>query len=116
MTAPVAATRASANRWSMRFFLPSELTPALAPEPIDPRVRIAEMPGETLAVLAFSGRGRPAAVAERAAALQRRLADSEWKSAGVPIALFYDPPWTIPLLRRNEVALPVVSRDADTMR
>jgi hypothetical protein len=108
MTAPVATTRAGAGRWSMRFFLPSELTLETAPEPIDPRVRIAEVPGETVAVLEFNGRGRPAVMAAREVELESRLAASPWMPAGQPLALFYDPPWTIPFFRRNEVAVPVM--------
>jgi len=116
MTAPVTTARAGTNRWSMRFFLPAELTRESAPEPIDPHVRIAEIPGETLAILGFSGRGRPEAVAEREVELRSRLADSQWKASGHPVALFYDPPWTIPLLRRNEVALPVAPRNEGAMQ
>lgn len=29
---------------------------------------------------------------------------------GPPVAWFYDPPWTIPMLRRNEIAVPVMQR------
>ena len=28
---------------------------------------------------------------------------------GDPVAWFYDPPWTLPFLRRNEIAVPVRS-------
>jgi hypothetical protein len=107
MTAPVEAARAGAGHWSMRFFLPAALTLESAPEPTDPRVRLRDAPPETLAVLRFSGRGRPDAVAERLRELLGRLPGSRWRAAGEPIALFYDPPWTLWFLRRNEVAVHV---------
>jgi hypothetical protein len=36
------------------------------------------------------------------------LNDPGWKVTGAPTALFYDPPWTIPFLRRNEVVVTVM--------
>lgn len=108
MTAPVETAQVAPGRWSMRFFLPADLTLETAPEPTDARVRITQVPGETLAALRFGGSSRPAAVARRERELQNRLSGSSWRADGDPVALFYDPPWTIPFLRRNEVAVPVV--------
>jgi hypothetical protein len=106
MTAPVETT-SSGGRVVMRFFMPSRFTRATLPEPDDPRVRIVEVPGETLAVLRFGGRSRAATVSERTGDLLRALSGSAWQGRGDPVALFYDPPWTIPFLRRNEVAVRV---------
>ncbi|MFN3006360.1 hypothetical protein [Mycolicibacterium wolinskyi] len=33
--------------------------------------------------------------------------EAEWLAGGVATAWFYDPPWTVPFLRRNEIAIPV---------
>ena len=43
----------------------------------------------------------------RKAELLRALEESGWRPIGKPTSLFYDPPWTLPFLRRNEVAVPV---------
>jgi hypothetical protein len=42
----------------------------------------------------------------------RRAAETivEADEAGAPVSWFYDPPWTIPALRRNEIAIPVAPR------
>jgi hypothetical protein len=48
-------------------------------------------------------------VAAETATLLDRLAGSGWTAAGSPVAWFYDPPWTIPALRRNEVAVIVAT-------
>ena len=108
MAAPVEAK--AGRRVAMRFFLPGSLTRATAPEPADPRVRVVEVPGETLAVLRFSGSTDDARIADRTAALLRELRGSAWEPAGEPVFFGYDPPFTPPFLRRNEVAAPVRRR------
>ena len=80
------------------------------PEPEDPRVRIVEVPAETLAVLGFTGSTGDATVAAKEERLGALLAVSTWRATGPAVALFYDPPWTLPFRRRNEVALPVAPR------
>jgi len=61
-------------------------------------------------VLRFTGSTAPQAVAAARARLLAALATGPWQPAGEPVAWFYDPPWTIPTLRRNEVAVPVTPR------
>jgi hypothetical protein len=105
MTAPVAQDSAPEG-YRIRFFLPAALRDPPAPQ--DARVTIAEVPGETLAVLRFSGVPSTSAVADARARLLATLPRTRWVAAGEPVAWFYDPPWTIPALRRNEVAVAVV--------
>jgi hypothetical protein len=109
MTVPVEAGASGKGRYTMRFFLPGSYARETAPVPTDARVQLVELPEATLAVLAFSGSRNEDQVASRKAALLRALDGSGWSAAGMPTALFYDPPWTIPFLRRNEVAVPVTS-------
>ncbi|MGZ9098593.1 MAG: SOUL family heme-binding protein [Brevundimonas sp.] len=111
MTAPVAQGATGQDRWMIQFFMPSEQTMATLPVPRDPAVVLAVVPSETYAVLRFSGLGSARTVAEKQAELEGGLAGSAWISQGDPVAWFYDPPWTLPPLRRNEVAVRVVRRD-----
>ena len=41
--------------------------------------------------------------------LLETLEQSSWDTAGEPVTYVYDPPWTIPFFRRNEIVIPVVS-------
>lgn len=107
MTAPVAQS-ATASGHRIRFFLPASLRDP--PEPNDPRVKVVEVPAETYAVLRFTGSTSPQSVADAQARLRAALGDTGWQASGPPTAWFYDPPWTIPALRRNEVAVPVTRR------
>lgn len=110
MTAPVETAPAGADRYTMRFFLPSHLTLATAPEPSDPRVRLAMVPEEILAVLRYTGSRADERIVARRDELLRALERSAWRPTAEPVSLFYDPPWTLSFLRRNEVAVPVVPR------
>ena len=104
MTAPVSQSPAPAGS-VVRFFLPAGLTDP--PRPNDQRVRIVSVPAETVAVLRWSGIATDAAVASHRAALLAALNGTAWRPEGEPVTWFYDPPWTLPPLRRNETAVTV---------
>lgn len=105
MTAPVGAQRGGAGEWVIRFFMPSEHTLDTLPAPNDERVRLVEVPGERVAVLRFSGNYNPQVIADRTEELLKTLQDNDIQPSGEPFAWFYDPPWTVPFRRRNEVAV-----------
>ena len=89
--------------------MPSKWTMDTLPQPDDDNVRLVTVPGETVAVLRFSGDRSPDAVAARRSELLKTLSSNGMQTAGEPVAWFYDPPWTLPFRRRNEIAVPVVS-------
>lgn len=106
MTAPVEVDR-SEKSLAMRFFMPAEYSRDELPEPTDNRVRLVEILAETTAVLAFTGSTNDVSISTRTAQLLDALRETNWKIEGAPTAFFYNPPWTIPFLRRNEVSVAV---------
>jgi hypothetical protein len=94
----------------MRFFFPNSYTMATAPEPLDPHITIAEVPGQTVMVRRYSGFNGQAAKAAETAVLDAVLAKSAYVPVGPPVFLSYDPPWTLPPFRRHEVAREIVPR------
>ncbi len=108
MTAPVAQSRDPAGAWRVQFFMPAGSTLQNLPRPNAAPVTLATAPAEMFAVLRFSGTSTPGAVSREDARLRRGLEGSGWKTTGTSVAWFYDPPWTLPPLRRNEIAVPVV--------
>ena len=106
MTAPVAQS-GSDGAWRVGFFMPARYTQTNLPRPRDPRITIREVPATEVAVLRFSGLPTPEAVAEATASLRAVLTGSEWVANGEAGAWFYDPPWTVPGLRRSEAWVPV---------
>jgi SOUL heme-binding protein len=109
MTAPVAQSQTESGDSVIRFYMPSKWSLATLPDPDDGLVSVVEVPGEMFAVLRFSGDRSPQAVAAKTDELLQALRDSAFHPDGEPVAWFYDPPWTVPFRRRNEVAVPVVT-------
>lgn len=106
MTAPVAQQR-DTDAWVIRFFMPAQWTMDTLPTPDDPRVELVTVPPQKYAVLRFSGGRHARRVAEQTARLRDVLRENGFEAAGEPTAWFFDPPWTLPFRRRNEVAIPV---------
>jgi hypothetical protein len=107
MTMPV-ETLDGGNAGHMRFFLPSKYSLDTAPKPLDPEVRLVTVSQEMIATLRFSGSATN--VAERKAELIAKLADTTWRPTSEPFTLFYDAPFTLPFLRRNEAAVAVAKK------
>ena len=106
MTSPVEVNK-SESGLVMRFFMPSKYSIGQLPEPSDPRVKLSQMPAMKVAVLRFTGSTADPAVTARTAELINALHPTKWKVIGPATAFFYNPPWTIPFLRTNEVVIPV---------
>ncbi len=110
MTVPVESAGDPSGTVMMRFFLPAAFDAESAPEPLDPRVRIVELPAQNVAALRFTGFRSEESVAAKKETLLDRLGGTVWQPSGNPVAYFYDPPWTLPFMRRNEVVVTVVGR------
>jgi len=107
MTAPVAQQIGVNQSWMIRFYMPPGWTLQSLPTPDDERVALVAVAPETVAVLRFTGDRGPGKVAERTRGLREVLRDYGFVAVGEPTAWFYDPPWTLPCRRRNEIAIPV---------
>ncbi len=110
MTAPVSQQADADGQWVIRFFMPADKTRESLPDPDDPAVSLVTVPAETVAVKRFSGSTDPKAVAAKATDLLSTLDGQGLKAIGTPAAWFYDPPWTVSALRRNEVWVAVEPR------
>jgi hypothetical protein len=111
MTAPVAQTQSANGDWTITFYMPQNYDMETLPKPSRPGIQIHQLPATTDAVYRFSGIPGIAAVNRARRLLLTRLAGSAWQITGDPVTWFYDPPWTLPWFRRNEVAVPVAPRN-----
>jgi effector-binding domain-containing protein len=112
MTAPVDRT-ASADQpdtWVVAFTMPAKYTRESLPKPNNAEVKIREIPGKRYAVVRFNGAPREAVVAQRMADLIVAVDAAGLQRTGAPPTYArYDPPWTLGLLRRNEIFVELVA-------
>jgi len=102
MTAPVTRS-ADASGFVVQFVLPRGVTLATAPEPIDPRVQLREVPASVVAVIRYSGFWSQANYDEHLERLQAALRDAKIAWTGEPTLSRYNGPMTPWFLRRNEI-------------
>jgi len=107
MTAPVEVGTAEEEGVRMAFYLPAEYDLESAPRPTDEEVHLVAAPERTLAVVRFSWRPTRDRIESESERLLATLERADIESTGEPLFMGYDAPWTLPFLRRNEVAVEV---------
>ncbi|WP_415378510.1 SOUL family heme-binding protein [Halosimplex sp. TS25] len=95
----------------MAFYLPPEYDLDSAPSPSDDVVDLVSVPERTLAVRRFSWRPTDDRVDRETDRLLETLDEAGVPLDGEPFFMGYDAPWTLPPLRRNEVAVQIESSD-----
>ncbi len=106
MTAPVLQQR-DGQSWCVDFVMPADLTLSTVPVPRDQRVVIVEVPRQTVAVIRYSGLVSSDDIDEKARELKEWLRARNYRIISEPRSARYDPPFTLPPLRRNEVHVTV---------
>jgi hypothetical protein len=102
---PVAAGDGAAATYRVQFVLPSDVTLATAPMPLDARVTLREEPAQRVAVIRYSGFWSDANYQDHLQRLQQTLRDAGLAWTGEPTWSRYDPPIMPWFLRRNEIWL-----------
>ena len=104
MTAPVSMQQAD-GKWHVQFTMPSQYTMQTLPKPNNPDIEIMEVRAQTYGVIKFSGLAGSKKVAAQTDQLQTWMQAQNLKITGVPELARYNPPWTLPFMRRNEVMI-----------
>ena len=119
MTAPVTVepTEAGASFsisrvWRVEFSMPSEYTLATLPKPNNPSIQIREVPNRTYAVVQYSGMNTVSRINDETQRLLNWTKTKGLTIAGAPELARYNPPWTLPMFRRNEILIPVNTKNA----
>jgi DNA gyrase inhibitor GyrI len=107
MTAPV-LQGVTGDHWKVRFVMPSGKSMTNLPKPDNPRVNLLELPAGRFAVIRFSGTVGDESLKKNADQLLEFMRSRQFNSIGMPVYAFYNPPWTLPFLRRNEVMMEVM--------
>ena len=106
MTAPVNQEKVG-GKWRITFVMPSQDTLETLPEPADPRVLIAKVPGQLMAALSYSGTWSRERYEEKETRLKELIKQKGFKIVGEPVFGRYNPPFMPWFLRRNEELIPV---------
>lgn len=102
MTSPVNMEKVG-EQWRVHFVMPSQYTMDTLPTPNNPAVTLREVPATSYAVIRFSGLVSEKKLTAKTAELMAWLADKGITPIGQPQLARYNPPWTLPFLRRNEL-------------
>ena len=113
MTAPVSIKQEQQHqhqqqnddKWRVQFTMPSQYSMQTLPKPNNPDITIIEVPPQTYGVIKFSGLAGAEKVAAKTAELQSWMQMQKLTIIGTPELARYNPPWTLPFMRRNEVMI-----------
>ena len=109
MTAPVSIKQEhqqqNDGKWRVQFTMPSQYSMQTLPKPNNPDITIIEVPPQTYGVIKFSGLAGAEKVATKTVELQSWMQTQKLTMTGTPELARYNPPWTLPFMRRNEVMI-----------
>ena len=106
MTTPVQQQLAGKS-WQISFVMPSKYSMDSLPVPNNNRVRLKKILTKKFVVIEFSGTNSNENVTEHEDQLMSYIEDNQIKIIGSPKYAFYNAPWTLPFLRRNEVMIEI---------
>ncbi|MBY0428145.1 MAG: heme-binding protein [Alphaproteobacteria bacterium] len=106
MTAPV-LQQGQDNKWVVQFVMPSEYTLASLPKPNNAAVVLKEVAAKRYVALRFSGVAEDSNLKTHSDELSSFIATQKLKVLSPMTYAFFNPPWTLPFMRRNEVMVEV---------
>ena len=108
MTIPVIAEdRGDKKTWLIQFVMPKQYTLDTLPKPNNPQVKLLAMGSQKIAVIRFTGFVSDDKVQEKTTELMTWIKSRNELPLGNPRLARYNPPWSIPWMRRNEILIPI---------
>lgn len=95
--------------WLISFVVPGEFDFDTVPTPVNPEVKIQAIPERLMAVLTYSGRWTTQNRQQHSRELLDTLEEADIKVLGIPAYASYNSPFSLPMLRRNEIMVEVTS-------
>ena len=102
MTSPVLMEE-KASSWTMTFSMPSRYTMESLPKPTNEKIVISEVNETKMAAIRFRGFMSDSNFSKNESELKDWLNKNSLEYSSDFIRAGYNPPWTLPFFRRNEV-------------
>ena len=102
MTTPVTQTEKNGNM-TMQFYMPTEFDESNVPDPNNSEVKVLNIKGGYYAAIKYSGRASDGNYVKHKDILEDQLKKDKISIISKPIRATYNSPFTLPMLRRNEV-------------
>ena len=102
MTTPVTQTEKNGNM-TMQFYIPAEFDESNVPDPNNSEVKVLNIKGGYYAAIIYSGRASDSNYVKHKDILEDQLKKDKISIISKPIRATYNSPFTLPMLRRNEV-------------
>lgn len=107
MTTPVSQHISESGAWRVGFLVPAEYTLETVPVPINPAVKLRQVPAQDMVAVRYSGSWSEDNYEEQLQSLQAWMKQQGLAATGSPTWARYDPPFKPWFLRRNEILIPV---------
>ncbi len=106
LTAPVGQEQAG-EKWRITLVMPSSYTKESLPAPLDPRIKLVEVPPTLMAAVRYSGFWNKSLFEAQENRLRAFIGRKGFKVVGAPVFARYKSPFMLWFLRHNEVLIPV---------
>ena len=116
MTAPVTIEPQSSEtnmqttkKWRIHFVMPSQYTLDNIPKPKNDAITLKELPSKFFLVYSYSWLNTLSRVQTKTDEALEWANHKSLKVIGAPQLSRYDPPWTLPMFKRNEIMLEIAA-------
>jgi len=107
MTVPVTREETAPDTYRYRFVMEKAYSEENLPRPVDPSIGLVRIPAGYYAASRYRGRSNESQYRRVETALLQALRRDGIEKIGTAVNAVYDGPMTPPMLRRNEVLVPV---------
>lgn len=106
MTAPVLRKPTiDEGYWTIQFIMPRSFTLDTLPHPTNDQIEVVSQAQQTVMALRFSGNASAERIASYTRQLEETIQAEKLVTLSQPLAAFYNPPWVLPFMKRNEIMM-----------
>jgi hypothetical protein len=107
MTEPVLQTKTQIDQWKIKFVMPQHYSLESLPRPNNESICIKKIPSKKMLAIRFSGNTSMKNLNRHQLELEQFIGTHHLTTMGQFEYAFYNPPWTLPAQRRNEILVEI---------